>query len=217
MKRLSEQFQSTQDRFKEEMPALRKSIRFLATCGWTIPTGSTPYETRQIAKLKNPDEIEAYFVQYYAANDGAELSRVRDNLLKNEKLDRWHNLIDQCFSSYNDKRYLVVVPSLITIITGLLAALQGRFQQTSDEKRFVSERRKQTETASFEEILLFSVDDYVAELFKKSHFSDSEPPFLNRHWILKGRSATEWKQADCLKLFQCIDTICMVFRQDKTE
>ncbi len=56
-----------------------------------------------------------------------------------------------------------------------------------------------------------SIAAFVGRLFLFSEFSGDCPPTINRHWILHGKAAPNWKKVDALKLFQAIHTVSCVF------
>jgi hypothetical protein len=56
-----------------------------------------------------------------------------------------------------------------------------------------------------------SVVLFLDHLFASSDFQSASPAFINRHWILHGRSATEWTEVDVLKLVNALATLHWLF------
>lgn len=48
---------------------------------------------------------------------------------------------------------------------------------------------------------------FIQNLFLRREFDQPQPSFLNRHWVLHGRSELNWKLADALRLLCAIDTL----------
>jgi hypothetical protein len=57
-----------------------------------------------------------------------------------------------------------------------------------------------------------NINRFFEELYKGSDFDGPRPWGLNRHWILHGRDTTQWIQADSIRLFQALDTICIHYQ-----
>ena len=55
---------------------------------------------------------------------------------------------------------------------------------------------------------------FLDHLFKPSDFEATRPTIINRHWILHGRSATDWTVADALKLVNALATLHWLFKED---
>ncbi len=56
-----------------------------------------------------------------------------------------------------------------------------------------------------------SVVTFFEHLFANSDFDSTAPTFINRHWVLHGRSATDWTAADALKLVNSLATLIWFF------
>jgi hypothetical protein len=52
---------------------------------------------------------------------------------------------------------------------------------------------------------------FLDKVFATSDFAQSQPPFVNRHWILHGRSSVDWKLADALRLVNALWTLNFLF------
>jgi hypothetical protein len=64
---------------------------------------------------------------------------------------------------------------------------------------------------TFHGLLWMSVVTFLEKLFAYHPFDLPSPTFINRPWILHGRSATEWTAADALKLVNALATLEWLF------
>ena len=55
-----------------------------------------------------------------------------------------------------------------------------------------------------------SYDKFIRKLYQKTDFTTEEPDNINRHWLLHGRSAFEIEELDCIRLFNAVQSLCMI-------
>lgn len=53
--------------------------------------------------------------------------------------------------------------------------------------------------------------NFLSHLFAHAPFDSPRPQFINRHWILHGRSATDWAATDALKLVNALTALEWLF------
>jgi hypothetical protein len=146
-------------------------------------------------------------VRLYDADGRRYFKRLAEELLNRGVLARWRVLLEQTVSAYRRREFAITIPALLIVCEGIL--MRGKGNRT-DLRVVVCERAEAEQCKSPESInaiLWRNVHSFVDELFKRSDFSGAPPGRLNRHWILHGRDASSWSQADCLRLFQAVDTI----------
>jgi hypothetical protein len=71
----------------------------------------------------------------------------------------------------------------------------------------MSKKAKWHDEESFTGIMWLSAVTFLDHLFAHSDFECTTPQFINRHWILHGRSAAEWTATDALKLANALATL----------
>lgn len=106
------------------------------------------------------------------------------------------------------------VPSLVSILEGFLAA--ALVKHASAPKRDIQvvvtlKRAKWHEKGNFNAVFWISVVIFLSHLFAYVPFDSPRPDFINRHWILHGRSATDWTATDALKLVNALTTLEWLF------
>jgi hypothetical protein len=185
--------------------ALESDIAWLGEAGWTIPMWASP---QLVNRLRNaPGDLDLAFVRYYTAQSGKNLTKVWQRLSASPGLRPWNHLLNQAIESYRDRRYAVVVPSLLLILEGAVASASMDLKKKCDPKASCARKRKST-AAGMRRLIWVSVEAFVKQVFGSAAFSDKRPIMLNRNWVLHGRDSTTWgHKRDCVRLFHALDTI----------
>ncbi|AWV34934.1 hypothetical protein [Paenibacillus odorifer] len=182
---------------------LEEDGKRLADYGWTIPGDLTPLEVHNLANANDRAEVDLFFEQHYAHD--INLFKMCNSIYSAEIYSNWRKLIDECIFCFRSEKYLVAIPSLISIIDGALAQIGGT-SGIRIKGLCLEQAQKQT-GGSVKYYFWLSVYNFISNLFSKSDFNDPKPQFLNRNWILHGRSVAEWEKTDCLRLMQTLDTL----------
>jgi hypothetical protein len=125
----------------------------------------------------------------------------------------WKELIEQIKECIVVGKYQATIPALLSILEGYV--IRNIVKPTGRDARSVRllEHLKKRAVndggiiASTPAIPWVSASTFLDNLFKNSHFGEPAPSFINRHWILHGRSAIDWKLADALRLLTALDTL----------
>jgi len=188
--------------------ALEGEVKSLAAQGWTIPMWATPSEVVEILRHTQEGKIDDFFVRYYSTDDARHLQRLRTELSSAKRYTRWIPLLEQSFDGYNQGMYLVVVPSLLTVLDGAVAQAGGPEAWRSTNVKNVAAKTLQSASSnSITRVIWASIVAFISNVFQYHDFADDRLAQINRHWILHGRDVPDWGQADCLRLFQAIHTI----------
>jgi hypothetical protein len=187
----------------------------LASKGWTIAAWM---ELPDVSSLGSATEskIEAYFLKNYIGEEGraGELRETSRTLLASDEMGKWKGLLEEVFECLERKRYRVCVPSLLTILEGFtMESLQRKqkISRKSTKVRIAVENASWHQQSDFIGVMWMSVVTFFEHLFANSDFDSAAPPFINRHWVLHGRSATDWTAADALKLVNALATLQWFF------
>jgi hypothetical protein len=195
----------------------KKSAESLGRRGWTLPMNMTPGETIGISEIEGQDELDSTFLSFYSKEE--EFQFIKTHILEHELTKEWEALLTQCFESYENGNYLIVIPNLFIIIENISHILiSPRYQKylNPNQKRKPPLRdqykkvKKEVETDRTYIICYISVAEYLNCVFKSGNF-DKRParlPIINRDWVLHGRDyPCNWKQVDALRLFNALSTI----------
>lgn len=183
----------------------------LAAQGWALPMSLTPAETYEILDAGLPAAIDEVFVRLYDADGQRHFERLAEELSNRDVLTRWRVLLEQTVSAYRRREFAIIIPALLTVCEGMLMRAEGNNIRVPAVVSVRAEAKQRESPESIDAILWRNVSRFVDELFKQSNFAGMPPGRLNRHWILHGRDdASSWSQADCLRLFQAVDTISVL-------
>jgi hypothetical protein len=181
----------------------------MADCGWTIASWM-PINLSQFAN-STEQEIDEYFLQQYSGNESFEgrLKVTSEELLSSAELKKWNALLQEVFQCIQEGKHIICVPALVSVIDGfftehLIKALSLSQRHVKPNKAL--EKAKWHEDDTVDGLVWSSVVVFLNRMFADAPFDQPRPSFINRHWILHGRSETEWKQVDALKLVNALAT-----------
>jgi hypothetical protein len=184
----------------------------LADCGWTAPAWMSWPDISALGNASE-SEIDDYFLKSYLGSEDGELRSI-STLLASSEMERWKNLLEEVFDCVQRMKYRICIPALISILEGFTAESICRTQGTSRRETNVSialKRAKWHEDDNLTGLLWMSVVVFLDHLFAHSDFESATPSFINRHWILHGRSPTDWTASDALKLLNALATVHWLF------
>lgn len=200
----SELFKDLQEQIEEIPPILREAATKLGKNGWVFPMNFTPAETCEITE--NDYDLDLFFLQFYSIDDNFYL--LTENILNSALIGPWQTVFKQCIEAYLNDKYLIAIPALLCITEGLASNLFQNKQNTKPVSVFEKHLKKaQEENLNFIEVAWLSLVYFFEDLYENSNFNGDEPLFINRHWVLHGRSQVNWTKADALRLFAAIETL----------
>jgi len=172
----------------------------LEILGWTLPTELNIYPINVIGKTDEIENIDKFLLRFFQSNEYEKAKQMVANIKKTPITMQYHGLIEECWLSFMDKRYIVTGNSLITIIEGLLST----FWENKNNTRMMQvcqakvDELSLTKTELIEKHIWISYNKFIRKLFEPSDFTEPEPDNINRHWFLHGRSEYEIEEIDCL-------------------
>ena len=113
---------------------------------------------------------------------------------------------------------------------GIIATIDGALDSISDNPKIVNIKRRsnpllekmknEEELDKHEATLIFLLQSFekALEMFAKpSEFDKPEPNFINRHWIMHGRSKRRKTKLDCVKLINFLYGIILLDELSKSD
>jgi hypothetical protein len=198
-------------RIEEGMIELESYAFELGQHGWTIPMWGPIPLVREIFRHISTDQLDHFFVTAYRQQWHTRERRLFVDLLDAELLANWNPVIEQAIASYRRKRYLIVVPALLSVLEGALASAAQRSSDRTSPSRMAAEQRLARDAGAVR-LGWVSLHGFVSSIFAHHSFDAAPPGRLNRHWVLHGRDSPRWDAVDCLRLFQALDTLAVVGR-----
>jgi len=168
------------------------------------------------------EEIEKFFAEGYLGGESTQgmLNLTAAALLSSPELARWKGLLGEVFECVQLGKPRVCVVSLLTVLEGFLSQYLVKEQIMPPNKTKVAaffRGTKRHEHETYDAIWWMSAVSFLNLLFQDSDFQADCPSFINRHWILHGRSETEWSTADALKLINALTTLHWLVTTDAAE
>lgn len=192
--------------------AYQASVLRLAELGWSAPIQFTHLQTVEFGNPSHTaDNVNEAMVEFYIQDGSERLSKTVDDILKRSELEPWHQTIAECLDSFKSARFLVVVPTMITVMEGILALKTGTF--LSKEVRMIAPTKRVAnapKASRLEQSIWLSVAKLIEQLYTKASFEDEAPDFLNRHWILHGRNTSKDARLDSLRLFNLVGSLSII-------
>lgn len=182
---------------------LDRPLDNLAKDGWTIPPYINWLKISSLNPLKNnQSELIAGWVLNYDNNE----CYLR-NIISNCP-EKWKTLLSQCVECYFSEKYAICIPSLSTIIEGLIS--HKLTDQGPEKIRYhasFQDRIAQDYYVGADLIIALSLKAFIKHFFNPSDFSCEEPNIPNRHWLAHGRAKVVDDKIQALRLFNTIASI----------
>ena len=177
---------------------LEEHLKQLAMQGWSLPWRLGIPDIRELV-TKEPDEIDGFFEAYF--EDGG-LEKLRQDLLRGNRLDKWRLLLEQCFKNYSSGDFHICIPSLIMVLEGSFNYIA--FHNESRRKEFF--RKGIKAAAGFKKLTWVSLSCFCDVVFLAVD-PRATTDYPNRHKIMHGLDdPSRWRKVDCLRLFQALDS-----------
>lgn len=194
------------------LPSYEELSRYVennAKLGWTL-TGDMnlrDYATSELIGMSN-EEIDNYFMEYYS-NEYIYRELKESILLKVEL--RWRSIMTEVFEAYEEGKYRLYIPLLISVIEGEIADLintpsYGGTLKDELQKAINEVPDSITKIAFLSLQVAFSKNLYVQDKFVNERGNK-----INRHRVQHGRDNPDlWKKEDAVRLLNLISTIQLV-------
>lgn len=191
----------------------------LAEMGWMISPDWTFPIIEKLLETENQEKVDdLLYFGYYTCDDNEELNELFA-LLQDDKsglLSRWRPLINDCISSYRSGYYRVCLPSLISVIEGVLAMQCGNGDKTRNILKFLDDQIDKCKKDSVNKMIWISSRAFIDKLFSYHNFNDERMPLINRHWVEHGRDeCNHWKEIDAIRLFNALRCIVWILGKYK--
>lgn len=202
---MSEQFSRTLDNV----------ITKIDETGWTLPTEMAIYPINVLGQTSEIKDINQFFYWYFTENERYNFVGLVDGILSSNIDEKFKTTIKECVFAYENKKYIITSITLITVIEGILS----RFYPDKTNVRMMKVCQIQVDkieekNSIIEKYVWLSYNNFVRKLYEKSDFSNTEPSFINRHWLLHGRSEYNLTEIDCLRLFNAVSSICSIVNKE---
>ena len=165
-------------------------------------------------------DVEEVMTHYYFDNDGQNMEKLIQRCKYSNYIREYRELYHQILNAYDREDYLLACIGLFSLVDGLLAECSGMIEQTGFKKRLERISDKLADKVVLNEIDKKTICIYEAfkkfdcSVFNDSVFSDKEPPTVNRHWDVHGRTHRKHTSIDFLKVLLWLDAV--IYLHDKS-
>lgn len=202
---LTQQLNAVVASFDSAGAKVEDDARELGKLGWTLPMWGPIDLVSHLAKF-SAEELDEYLQAQYSRRRNELEAELLTGLRDSPSLLHWRSLLSECIDVYRKRSYLVIIPSLLTIVEGAVVSTINLYSR-KPKPRTVVDEQVCNHDPGVDRAAWVSVQTFVAEVFRDHDFSAPRPWLINRHWICHGRDRPEWGRIDCLRLFQALDTI----------
>ena len=180
----------------------------LLNSGWTmVPT--LPIFTANT--IFNSEDKDVDFLISIFLKEKKQFNSMIENIMES-KIDKLKGVVNEALYAYNSGRYKVCGIALMAVIEGGLSQFLDNKNSTNIKRICEIEAGKHKNEKNMKCVFWISCNDFIKRVFDNRSFNENEPDFLNRHWLLHGRSKYQVNEVDCMKLFNAISCICLLIR-----
>lgn len=190
---------------------IEKIINDNSTYGWTLTQEINFKDYLKDNLLNAPQrKKDEYFYDYYSKNDWKNYYITKDTILESIN-PKWLDLINDCFDSFEQDKYKMIIPVLFSIIEGETAFVYDTKDASTDLFKFIR-KKAENEKDELTQMATYSLIRCLhRQLFVYHEFDDYRKELINRNWVLHGRDEPKrWNKVDALRLFNVISTIQLV-------
>ena len=214
-KAISKKAEESVQEFDKELDVV---VSKLSTEGWTLPAELNIYAVKTIANTNKLDDINAFLKWFFTTEDFQKTKDMVNGIKASPIKEGLKNLTDQCWQAFQNKLYAVCATSLLSVIEGILS----EFSDDKQDVRMMKVCQKKVDTfpstgSTIQKHVWISYNNFIRNLYQKSDFSADEPETINRHWLLHGRSDFEIDEMDCIRLFNAVQSLCMIVKVEAKE
>lgn len=202
-----------------------KICKQLGRAGWVISEYSNPAETKEWYELLQNQEGEK-IVTYFEGKNGYILEDCLQSLEHRYVVEPNQRYFYKAKSFFEKEDYMTSAMYLVALIEARTNQLMNYPRGTKFREKYSAEgfeNHLQTEFGKtdsfFTKRFLFlemypSIIEYLNRLFVDASYSfenNVEPPYINRNWLLHGRSSRMIERFECIQLLNALSVIEFVF------
>lgn len=197
----------------------------LGRAGWVVSEHSNPREVKEwYDLLSNQDDTE--IITYFEGDNGCILYNIFQSFEQKYCVEPNQRYYSKAKYSFEQEDYMTSSMYLVALIEARTNELMNypkgtRYKQKYSEEGF--ENHLQTEFGKadsfFTKRYLFldvypSIIEFLNRLFVDGEYTFEngvEPPYINRNWLLHGRSCRKFERYECIQLFNALSAIEFAF------
>lgn len=197
----------------------------LGNAGWVVSEHSNPREVREWYELLSAGECER-ITTYFENENAYVMTSIMQRLEQKYDTEPSQRYFSKAKYFFEQEDYMTSAMYLVMLLEARMDKLMAFPRRTSYSakysiKGFENHLQKEYGKADgfFTRRFLFldmypSIIEFLNRLFVNGIYtfeSGNEPPYINRNWLLHGRSCREVERYECIQLFNALSVIEFVF------
>lgn len=159
---------------------------------------------------------------YESKNKYQKSDVVIDKCLQHPFIAPHLRVFEQTIGAYHDGQYDLAAIGLIAVIDSVLSEASSNLtHKPLDRCKAILDKIAKKDALDSEEYAILTLgltfQAVVDTLFKTIPFSEKEPEYLNRNWIMHGRSKRKKTRLDCIKLINFLYGIILIDELSRKE
>ncbi len=215
----------SQSKFEEKYSYEIEVCKKLGRAGWVVSEHSNPRGVKEWYDFLSRQE-DIKIITYFEGENGCILATIFQSLENKYCLGSNQKYFSKAKYYFEQEDYLTAAMYLVALIEARINELMNypkgtRYKQKYSVEGF--EKHLQTEFSKadsfFTKRFLFldmypSIIEFLNRLFVDGEYTFEnkvEPPYINRNWLLHGRSYRIIERYECIQLFNALSVIEYVF------
>ena len=211
----------SEEKFEKKYGEEFEVCRTLGEHGWGVSGHSNPRYIKNWYKALIEDRIEE-IIYFFEKDEDRVIKSITTSLERkyNDPVNR--NYYSRGIKAFQDNDYMTSAMYLVGLLEARVNALvqfppRTKYKEKFSDKGFVDVKQKKfAESNSFFAKRFYFWDIYPSLIaFLNRLFVDGEytfeffvePPYINRNWLLHGKSGREIKRGECIQLLNALETI----------
>lgn len=194
----------------ERLQLISKTHEILISTRWIFPNDIDEINfMKELESSTISEVVDNYMMKYYGSTDS--INKMSTEIKENGVFStRLISLIKEATRAYDMELFNSCAIVLLSVVEGIIVRFSDvqKFKYTNASDIFKSSAlNKGGHVRARYYYVVTSICEFISFLYQNSDFSNTEPEFLNRHWVFHGRSQREICPAECVKLFLFINSI----------
>lgn len=218
--------QLSQKDFEERYFAEMQICKELGRAGWVISEHSNPREISEWYQLLKVDPEG--IVKYFDAEEESRIQKICRKLGRTYNEQPYQRYFERAINFFDKKDYMTSAMYLVALLevrVNMLMKYPSNIKKYSQKfssegfEQYLQETFKNKNSFFVKRILFLEMYPSIIEFLNRTFVdgeytfkTGNEPDYVNRNWILHGRSIREVQRYECIQLINALSAIEFVFK-----
>jgi len=183
----------------DKYPQMLKNAKELGKRGWVLFL--LPKSIKEQLDSLSPDEFDRKMISVYSLGS---MNKDIKYIMQSAIRDYRKEVFDQAFKSFQHNLYYPCYAAITSQIEGLMSDIGNEYIEGTGWYTKAKKMYADIGDMDYFDLLLYqSLKSYIEEFTINGYkFNKDEPTYLNRNWVLHGRTTKEIATIDCIKLIR---------------